>query len=317
MQSILLMKIGLLSIGAVLIGIFLKPINSVSFVTSNQTTVEISQSKAEFSPDQQVIVDALKQANVVYLGETHNRLDDHQAQFQIIQALHQSNPKLVVAMEMFQRPFQPILDRYLAGEITEQELIEQSQYEQRWGFPWEYYADIVRFAQENNLPLIAANTPTEVTRKVARSGLKSLTDSDQRYIPPVDEVKTDNADYRQMVLDVFQLHAHHGSGQSTGHSQADKSNNAEADPRFENFFAAQVLWDETMADSIVNFLKDNPGYQVVVIVGQGHVVYDYGIPSRVERRLSEQNLTQASVLFQSPDESPTEEPEIADFIWKH
>jgi uncharacterized iron-regulated protein len=100
----------------------------------------------------------------VYLGETHDSPEDHQAQLEILQALYREKlknakdataPRLVIAMEMFQRPYQNILDQYIAGKITEEQLIEQSEYEERWGFPWEYYAPILRFARAHQLPRLS------------------------------------------------------------------------------------------------------------------------------------------------------------------
>jgi len=38
-------------------------------------------------------------------------------------------------MEMFQRPYQGVLDRYLAGQVSEQELLEQSEYNQGGASP--------------------------------------------------------------------------------------------------------------------------------------------------------------------------------------
>jgi uncharacterized iron-regulated protein len=249
------------------------------------------------------ILQQLEQADVIYLGETHNEVLDHQAQLKIIQELYHKNSKIAIGFEMFQCPYQTILDQYIAGNITEEQLIEQSEYNQRWGFPWEYYADILRFSQQYQLPILALNTPSEITRKVAREGLKSLTAEEQQYIPPLEEIKTDNANYRQMLQEIYQQHHHDGFG----NSQA-----------FENFFLAQVLWDETMAEKVAEFIAENPDYQVIVLVGEGHIVYDYGIPSRVERRLNSTGLTQYSVLFQSPDEDPIPLTEnIADLIWKH
>src|SRR5919202_5149025 len=67
---------------------------------------------------QKQILQELAKANVVYLGETHNNPEDHKAQLEILQALHQQNPKIAIAMEMFQRPFQDVLDQYLVGKIT-------------------------------------------------------------------------------------------------------------------------------------------------------------------------------------------------------
>src|SRR6476619_7380178 len=150
-----------------------------------------------FSPIQQqyvspqIVLQQLAIADVVYLGDTHDNPADHQVQLKIIQALHQKQPQLAIALEMFQRPYQPALDRYLAGQITEAELKQQSQFDQRWGYDWEQYAPILRFAKANHLPLIALNTPTEITRKVARQGLASLTASFRQYNPATTEIRTD------------------------------------------------------------------------------------------------------------------------------
>ncbi len=245
----------------------------------------------------------LAQANVVYLGETHDNSVDHQNQLQIIQQLQQHHPKIAIAMEMFQRPYQGVVDQYLAGKLTEQELLAKSEYETRWGFPWEYYAPILRFAKDKQLPVLALNTPTEITRKVASQGLESLTVSERKYIPPLAEINTSNQKYRQLSLQAFQLHQSAGHGNSSG---------------AERFFLAQVLWDETMAEGIAKFIKANPDYQVVVLAGQGHIVYSYGIPSRVARRLGSQKLMQRSVLLSPPQEAITgkDEVAIADFVFK-
>ncbi|MCP2726975.1 ChaN family lipoprotein [Limnofasciculus baicalensis] len=248
------------------------------------------------------ILDELVKADVVYLGETHNNPDDHKAQLEILQALHQRNPKIAIAMEMFQRPYQSIIDRYLAGELTEAELIEQTEYEKRWGFPWEYYAPLLRFAKDNKLPVLALNTPTEITRKVARHGLESLTLDEQKHIPPLTEIRTDNPDYRKMIQEIYEQHQEGSHGNSTS---------------FERFFTTQVLWDETMAETIAQFIIANPDYQVVAIAGKGHIIYGYGIPSRVARRINTPDFLQYSLLFGVAEDGKLDgENRIADFFWK-
>ena len=247
------------------------------------------------------IISELAKADIVYLGETHDRLEDHQAQLEIIQALYQQNSQMAIALEMFQRPYQPVLDQYLAGEINEVELREKSEYDQRWGFEWEYYAPILRFAQAHQLPVLALNTPTEVTRKVARQGLESLSPQERRYIPPFSEIRTDNDNYRRLIREVYDLHAHEGHGNSED---------------FERFFTTQVLWDETMAEKVAQFWQANPDYQVVVLAGRGHIAYGYGIPSRVARRLSGSSLIARSVLMSAQEAEPEEESQ-ADYFWVH
>jgi uncharacterized iron-regulated protein len=226
--------------------------------------------------NEQKLINQVKNNDIIYLGERHDSVEDHAAQLNIITQLHHlqgdSQGKLAIALEMFQRPFQPVLDRYLAGEISEAELKKQSEYDTRWGFDWEFYAPILRFAQANQIPLIALNTPTEITFKVAKDGLNSLEGDDFRYIPLLNEIELDNQAYRQELQTVYQQHADHEQG---------NSNN------LENFFAAQVLWEETMADAIALYHQNLPQSQIVVLVGQGHI-HDYGLPNRVARRIRSQ-----------------------------
>lgn len=251
----------------------------------------------------QAVLQDLAQADVVYLGETHDSLADHQAQLQIIQALYGQNPRMAIALEMFQRPYQSVLDQYLAGEISTGELRQQSEFERRWGFSWAYYEPILEFARTHDLPVIALNTPTEVTRRVADKGLSGLLEGDRQWIPPVSEIRTDNEEYRQMLQEVY-AGAHHGHGNSGS---------------FDNFFLAQVLWDETMAEGIADFVATNPDYQVVVLAGRGHIIYGYGIPDRVARRLAETEFSQRSLLLHPSEdlvsESGDEEAAIADYFW--
>ena len=228
-------------------------------------------------------IEQIKQNDIIYLGENHDRLAHHQQQLDIIAQLeHNSANGLAIALEMFQRPFQPILDRYLEDKIGEIQLRQQSEYDTRWGFDWEFYAPILRFAKANRIPIIALNTPAEITRKVAELGINSLEGSDFRYIPPLSAIKLDNQEYRQRLADIYQQHVEEGQGNST-----------DAD----NFFAAQVLWDETMAEAIAHYYQNHSQSQIVVLVGKAHVMYDYAIPDRVDRRIDDPSFMQTTILL--------------------
>jgi uncharacterized iron-regulated protein len=263
--------------GIFLAGYFFAPLpNSLM---ANAEPVNVTKTEADISK--------IQQHDVVYLGENHLSPTAHQRQLEIITQLQEKlsggKPELAIALEMFQRPFQPILDRYLAGSITEEQLRKQTEYDTRWGFDWEFYAPILRFAKEQQIPLIALNTPSEITRKVASSGINSLEAQDWRYIPPLQEIKLDNEEYRQKITEIYQNHAAQGHGNST-----------DAD----NFFAAQVLWDETMAEAIASYYQNHPQSQIIVLVGKAHVMDDYAIPDRVNRRINDPNFTQAKVILE-------------------
>jgi uncharacterized iron-regulated protein len=254
----------------------------------------------------QEVIQDLAQANVVYLGETHDSAEDHKAQLDIIQQLYQKDPRMAIGMEMFQRPYQPVLESFLQGQLTEAALQKKSQYEKRWGYPWENYTPFLQFAKEKQLPVLALNTPSEVTQKVYLKGLRSLKAADRKFIPPLSEIRTDNLKYRKSLQAVYE--GFHKKGKTKDPQQ------------FERFFQAQVLWDETMADVIVQFLKKNPASYVVVLAGQGHIVYGYGIPSRVARRINSISLktvVQRSVLLNPTAETPQEKSRIADYFWNN
>ncbi|MEM8807413.1 MAG: ChaN family lipoprotein [Cyanobacteria bacterium P01_G01_bin.38] len=263
------------------------------------------------------VLDDLAQADVVYLGESHDQPDDHLMQRLLIEVLHNryltaqpvdegvdgftslSGRGFAIALEMFQSPFQPLLDQYVAGEISEADLREQSEYDTRWGFPWEYYAPILRFARAHQIPLLALNAPVEVTNQVARKGLDSLSEQQQQWIPT--ELDLAEPQYEQLLQRFYQeIHVNH-------------SNSSD----FERFFFIQTLWDETMAAGIAEFLKLHQGAQVVVLSGQGHIVYDFGIPNRVARQLRAQPLAQRTVLLTpEPDDFALETNlPLADYLW--
>jgi uncharacterized iron-regulated protein len=192
----------------------------------------------------------------------------------------------------------------LAGKITELELLERTEYEQRWGFDWKYYAPILQFARTHRLPVVALNTPTEITRKVARSGIEHLTPADRTYIPPIDQIDRTNHAYRDWLFQIYQEH------------QKTATINSKS---FDRFYTAQLLWDETMAEGVANFVKRNPDRQLVAIVGQAHIIYGYGIPSRVSRRLAQlpnaSKFSQATVLLSHADPATPSPPQAADLIW--
>lgn len=247
----------------------------------------------ELSPERSAELQTLSDEDIIYLGEIHTEPNDHDEELAILHALYDQNPHLALGFEMFQRPFQPFLDQYLAGEITEAALRTATEYDQRWGFEWEFYAPLLRFAQQHQLPIVALNTPQEITRKVGDRGLGSLQSADFRDIPPLTDIDLGNDLYRQEIKDIFQHHL-----------SADFGANFNGDYNLDYFVEAQILWDETMAEAIAAFVRSKPQTTLLVFVGQAHVASDFAIPDRVTRRLDPEKLKQ-TVLILSPEDPET------------
>lgn len=218
------------------------------------------------------VIEAVAGKKIVYVGEFHDRPSHHQVQLEVIQGLYKKNPLLAIGMEMFQRPFQRVLDDFIAGRIDEREFLKKSEYFPRWSFDYTLYKPILSFAREKKIPVVALNLQREIIEKVAKGGLDALNDEERKGLPA--EIDVSDAAYRERLEQVFRLH---GRG---GHGSTERS--------FDNFFLSQILWDETMSRSIDEFFRTHPAYekdgQMVVIAGGGHLAYGSGIPKRTFRR---------------------------------
>ncbi|MCG8428401.1 MAG: ChaN family lipoprotein [Chromatiales bacterium] len=234
------------------------------------------------------ILPALFQARVVFVGEQHDNYGHHLAQLEVIKRLHQRNPNIAIGMEMFQRPFQQYLDDYLAGRISEIEMLRKTEWYERWRFDYRLYQPILSYAKEHKLPVIALNLQREITRKVSQGGIEGLTAEEKNLLPP--EVDKSDKAYEGRLRSIFGLHPN-----------SEKRN-------FDYFVESQLLWDETMAEQVANYLQDNPQHQMVVVAGNGHLMYGSGIPNRVTRRI---NVERAIVL---PGDAQKAAPDVADFL---
>lgn len=219
------------------------------------------------------LVERVAERQVVYVGEAHDRYQHHLNQLSIIRSLHARHSDLAIGLEFFFQPFQSVLDRYVAGEIDEVDLLRESEYFDRWHFDYRLYRPILRYAREQKIPLVALNLEREITDQVGKSGMESLSEEQRRRLPQ--EIQRDHPDYRQRMQEIFDLHPHTQSGD------------------FERFLDVQLLWDEGMAERAAQWLRDNPGGHMVILSGVGHVVGRLGIPDRLARRVP---VTDAVVL---------------------
>ncbi len=233
------------------------------------------------------ILPKLRDRRVIYVGEQHEKYAHHMNQLMIIKKLHEAGNKLAVGMEMFQVPYQAVLDDYLAGRIDERTFLKKSAYFEKWRFDYNLYKPIIDYLKKERIPLVALNVEGDISRKVARKGFSGLSEADKEQLPS--EMDFTDSRYRQDLFRVFRLHE-----------------NQHQLKEFDYFLQAQILWDETMAASVHRFLAYHPETKLVVLAGNGHLRNKYGIPDRAFRR----NGFPFTVILQDEDL----EPGIADFV---
>jgi uncharacterized iron-regulated protein len=201
----------------------------------------------------------LQGAQVVFVGELHDNMEHHRLQLRVIKGLRKLNGGIAVAMEMFTAESQPQLDAWVDGRLDQLDFIRT--YYKDWQMPWPLYREILLYSRSEKLPLVGLNVDRELTTKVAKHGFESLSPKLKSQVPTGVTCDVDPV-YMEFIR---QAHSIHGPGDSS----------------FRFFCEAQMVWDKSMARHLVNFLKNNPEKQIVVIAGGGHAM-KRGIPRRVD-----------------------------------
>jgi aminopeptidase N len=209
------------------------------------------------------IIDRIAGKDIVYVGESHDRFEDHRVQLQVIKEMYRRNKKIAIGMEMFEKSSQQALDDYISGKTDESTFLKESKYFSQWGFDYNLYREILLFARAYKIPVIALNIRKDIVSKISGEGLHSLKNDELKEVPQYFDIS--DTKYRERLRNIFKAHPHPG-----------KRN-------FDFFYQAQVLWDESMARNLDGFIRENPEHKVVVLAGQGHLMYGSGIPRRAFR----------------------------------
>ena len=207
------------------------------------------------------VLSQARAARFVLLGEAHDNADHHLWQLQTLGMLLAARDQLVIGMEMFPRRVQAVLDRWIAGELTESELLQQTEWARVWRFDPDLYLPILRFARLNRIPVVALNVEHSLVSEIGARGLQAIP-AERR------EGVTDPApapsDYRDTLRSSFHQHA-----------------NA-ADSEFEYFVDAQLFWDRAFAQALADAAAANPMALIVAIIGSGHLRYGHGVPHQLQ-----------------------------------
>jgi|AGTN01.2.fsa_nt_gi Uncharacterized iron-regulated protein len=232
------------------------------------------------------LVDELSKVDLVFVGEQHDSVLHHQMQLQIIKSLYALDENLGVGMEMFQRPYQSVVDRYFSGRISEDEFLKQTEYAKRWGYDWQLYRAIVEYARRNEIPLAALNAPAELTKRVKEVGYDNLTDAERKELGPVDFNVKAHRDFWLELLSVM-----HGTHQATPEQK-------------ERSYQVMAIWDDYMAQSAAHFRTERKLQRMVILAGGGHVEGGFGIPDRAAKYASATKATVRIVIGSQADDEP-------------
>ena len=252
------------------------------------------------------LVGSLAEADVVFFGETHDDPLAHHLEDSIYAALLARYGQVALSLEMFEADVQPVVDEYLAGLIDRDRLEGDGR-----AWPnYEAYHPLVERARAAGQDVVAANAPGRHTRLVGRRGPGALDElpRESREVLPRRPYRYVDTAYRRRFGELM--------GGVSGHAGAATSGTDVED--LSPFFAAQMLWDATMAERIYERWRRGrrDDAKVFHVTGSFHVDYRQGTVSQL-RALSRWP-TARTIVVVPPGESTPDDldalAERADFV---
>ena len=216
----------------------------------------------------------LEPARVIYIGETHTSNADHEYQFDVLKGLKARGVPYTIAWEMFDENQQNLLDAWDAHRLSTDALLEKTDFQKHWGTYSVLYEKILRWSQSEGIPDLALNAPAALSQKLARG--QPLDPDEQELLPT----------------------GYHPLPGGYEHFTEQMGQNPHVGANLENFYKAQLLWDQTMATRIVEFLAAHPDRKLIVLVGRGHLEGGFGVPAFVSQK------TDAPQLVVYPGNTP-------------
>ena len=257
----------------------------------------------------------------IWLGEHHNSRKDHDFQAEFIRQIHdvrQKNPKsqgdsqmassppspppMAIGLEQVQKQFQYVLDDYINGKISLDELKQNVEWDKRWMWDFNGYQEIFETAKQLNIKLLALNVDTEDLVLVEKDGYPGLPLHRLRkyIIDPIGfgsfaKTKEFSTYVDYVISPSYDIHDQLGLLQTTMTGER-----LEEKMSFRNFLSGRILWDESMASTSYTWVKQNPNGLLIGLVGADHVKFTNGIPGRFARMSEKDGGPTCSTIIINP-----------------
>lgn len=204
-------------------------------------------------------MDDLLSARVIGVGEKHDEAAHHAVQGEVVSAIADRDPGVVVGLEMVSQDQQGNLDDFMSGKTDEKTFA--AWWDKAWGYPYAIYKPVFDAARARHLHMVGLNAPIKLVMAVAKRGIAGLTPAERAQLPAVIQESGD-ARYRDFVKDSLSGHKLPPDGMA-------------------RMIEAQAVWNETMGAKVAELAAHA---RVIVIAGQGHMLWGAGVPESAARR---------------------------------
>ncbi|MEK6750215.1 MAG: ChaN family lipoprotein [Pseudomonadota bacterium] len=219
------------------------------------------------------ILQRLGKQRVVMLGEDHDNPEHHRWQLHTVIELHALQPKMALGFEAFPRRVQPVLDQWVAGELTAAQFLKAVDWNTIWTYDAAFYMPMFHFARQHRIPLLALNIERSLITKTGDKGWENIAASEREGVS--DPAPADPK-YIAMLQEVLAQHNHpHGHG-------AEANTPAHDPAALQRFVQSQQVWDRAMAEGLSAAARRADIRMVVGVMGAGHLMHGFGVPHQLK-----------------------------------
>ncbi len=236
----------------------------------------------------------IKQSQMIYVGELHNHNWGHKVELLILEKVFAQKENVAIALEMFERDTQFILDGYLTGQVTEEFFLQNSR---PWGNYATDYRPLIEFSKAYRLPVLGMNVPRRYASFVAKGKDKIL------WQMPA----TEQSFLAKEIL----------APQDKYHTKFYETMKGHVPPAvIELYYRSQCLKDDTMARSMVEFFHKNPQATIISYTGAFHSDEHLGLVSKVKEQLPQTPHLLLTIIpvEQGKKISPQKYAHLADYV---
>ena len=242
------------------------------------------------------MMDSIESSQVIYIGETHDNIEAHRVQLEIIKLLTEKY-SVAIGLEMFRRSAKKKLNLWNQGQLSHKGF--KNLFLKNWGSGFSLYQPIFEFAKTRGLPLIGLKS----SRKVEDHFRAGDPAPGNKLYP---EIEYNDIYHKNFSMSAF-----------GGHTVK----------ALEKPYHMLLLWEETMAHTVAEFLRNptNKEKKLVVLAGGFHVQYGFGIPKRAYRRIPHNYSIILPEITKIPENLKGREMEVkkvsiplyaSDYAWK-
>lgn len=107
----------------------------------------------------EALLEAIEKARIIWMGDFHALQQSQKAQLRVLKAAAHKD-RWMIGMECIEARHQKALDSYMAGKMSERDFLKAIEWKRNWGFPWDHYRPIFRWAQKNKIRVFGLNLKT-------------------------------------------------------------------------------------------------------------------------------------------------------------